>query len=86
MPITKVLAFALLLAACSSPPKFQSPDSQIRVNHILASYQGKADLNGFIGVAPSTCLKSSDTSELCEWRLGDRTPGWATLALEALGP
>ncbi len=69
-----------LAVAGNSPPRFQSPESQVRVNRILAGYEGKDDLSGLVGVPPSTCLKSSHTTELCEWQLAGRQPGWATLA------
>ncbi len=69
-----------LAVADNSPPRVQSPESQVRVDRILAGYEGKDALSGFVGVPPSTCLKSSHTTELCEWQLADRQPGWATLA------
>ncbi len=69
-----------LAVAGNSPPRVQSPESRVHVNRILASYKGKDDLSGFMGAPSFSCLKSSHTTELCEWQLADRQPGWATLA------
>jgi len=81
-PCQALFAACLIASAmaCSSPPKAQSPESQNRVHQVLALYQGENSLNQFVGAHPATCLKGSPTTQLCEWLVGTRHAGWASLA------
>ena len=67
-----------LAAACSSPPKVQSPESQVRVNRILAGYEGKDDLSGFVGV-PLDTLTNPDG----QTKEGERKAEWLEIGVGA---
>jgi hypothetical protein len=76
---TRVLLIAILLS-CKSPPYAPDPNAQARVDFRLSGYETKQALSQFVGAGPTLCMPSSATEELCEWQLGTRLPGWATLA------
>jgi hypothetical protein len=66
--------------ACTTLPAPHTDEGSGRVNRILEEEQGKDDLTRFAGRAPSVCVVSTATTELCEWQLGNRHAGWAPLA------
>ena len=79
--ISAQLSVLLLLAmACKSPPHEQHPNAQVPVNHLLASYSDRQQLDQFVGVVPSLCLQSTPTTELCEWHASAHSAGWRAMA------
>ncbi len=66
--------------ACSKLPPRPTEQGDSQVNRILAQQGDKDALTRFSGRHPSICVMSSGTTELCQWRLGNRYAGWAPLA------
>jgi hypothetical protein len=66
--------------ACTRLPPPHTDEGSTRVDRILEEKRGKDDLTRFAGRAPSVCVLSTATTELCEWQLGNRHAGWAPLA------
>jgi hypothetical protein len=50
----------------------------------LSGLASKADLSNFIGVLPSHCVASSETTELCQWKATKEHRGWVALS-KAIG-
>ena len=69
-------------AAVSAPPapKLRDPEAQARVERVLADATSRDALDRFTGVSPAVCVASGPGTELCEWRMGSRDAGWASLA------
>jgi hypothetical protein len=66
--------------ACTKLPPPHTDEGSARVDRILEEKRDKDDLTQFAGRAPSVCVISTATTELCEWQLGNRHAGWAQLA------
>jgi hypothetical protein len=66
--------------ACTKLPPQSTEQGGTRVDRILEQKEDKDALTGFTGRPPSICVVSTGTTELCEWRLGNRYAGWAPLA------
>jgi hypothetical protein len=67
--------------ACTRVPPTPTEDGATRVEAILAGQAYEDDLTRFAGRAPSHCVISTRTTELCQWQLGNRHAGWAPLAM-----
>ena len=69
-------------AAASAPraPKLENEEGQARVERALADVTSRDALDRFTGVPAEVWVSSGPGTELCEWRLGKRDPGWAALA------
>jgi hypothetical protein len=66
--------------ACTRVPPQPTQGGAKRVDEVLAEQAYKDDLRRFAGRPPSNCVISTQTTELCEWQLGNRHAGWASLA------
>jgi len=66
--------------ACTELPPAHTDEGSSSVDRILQDARGKDDLTSFAGRAPSICVISTATTEICEWQLGRRYAGWAPLA------
>jgi len=75
-----LLVLCVAALACTKLPPQHTDEGSTRVHQILDERRGKADLTQFAGRAPSVCVISSATTELCELQLGNRYAGWAPLA------
>lgn len=65
--------------ACATPDG-NSPGNRASVEALLSHQTTRAQVSQFVGMGRPRCIASSPTTELCEWRLGDRNPGWNPLA------
>jgi hypothetical protein len=72
--------FVLAVGCPSQPPKFQEPNERVGVNAVLAAALDQPAISGFVGAPPAACIASSPRTELCQWSLGARELGWASLA------
>ena len=77
--IVSCCLLAVAVACQSHPPKFQAANASVGVNAVLAPAQGQDGITAFVG-APPTCLASSPGTELCEWHMGRRESGYASVA------
>ena len=78
--IVSCCVFSVSLSCQSQPPKFQAANASVGVNAVLAPAQGRDGITGFVGAPPSVCLASSPMTELCEWHMGRRESGYASVA------
>src|SRR4051794_21617095 len=72
---------ALLLASCASRPPaplMQSADA------VLPARRTHFDLSRYFAIAEPRCTAITPTSELCDFRLGTKNPGYRELA-KAIG-
>ncbi len=76
--IVSYCLLAIAVACQSQPPKSQA--ASVSVNAVLAPAQGRDGITGFVGAPPAVCLASSYRTELCEWKMGRREPGYAAVA------
>jgi hypothetical protein len=66
-------ALALILSTASA-------DAEPGAGDLLDAQRTRAALESFIGRPPAHCIASGAGLDLCEWRLGNRDPAWASLA------
>jgi hypothetical protein len=74
-------ALAGAVAGCAKPPpRVEIAVGQNELNRLLASANTEQELTAFAGVPAHSCLEAPPSGRLCEWRLGNRDPGYAALA------
>jgi len=78
--IVSCCLLAVAPACQSQPPKSQVANASVGVNAVLAPAEGRDGITGFVGAPPAICVASSARTELCEWRMGSREPGYTAVA------
>lgn len=79
-PVLCLASLLLSASACKSPPHRPDPSAQPRTNDLLRSYPDEEALSRFVGAPADECVKSSRTTELCQWSAGKRMIGWRPMA------
>lgn len=79
-PVLCLSSLLLAVSACKSPPHTPDPSAQARTNDLLRDFPDRAVLSQFVGALPDECVRTSPTTELCQWTAGKREVGWRPMA------
>jgi len=79
-PVLGLCSLVLAVSACKSPPHIPDPSAQARTNDLLRDFPDRAVLSQFVGALPEECVRTSQTTELCQWSAGKREAGWRAMA------